>query len=62
MHWLYAFFYVEAKFGPLERKGRQKADIDRVEIFQNTIFLPQKEKEILDELKAERFDDKLSRY
>ena len=33
MHWLSPFFYVEAKFGPLEKEIKE-TDINRDEIFQ----------------------------
>jgi hypothetical protein len=58
-------FYVEAKFGPLE-KGVKTIDTNRDEIFQNSSrirpFLPQRNVEILEELKAEPDGKKLSGY
>jgi hypothetical protein len=35
MHWLSPFFYMEAKFGPSEKKDKKTPDINPDENFQN---------------------------
>jgi hypothetical protein len=55
MHWLSPFFYMEAKFGPLERRLR-KTENNRDEFFRTagyTLFDHKRNKEILEELKVE---------
>ena len=60
------FFYMEAKFGPLE-KGNKKMDINRDCIcFLEQPFAPRfghkRKEEVLEELKLEPADQKLRRY
>jgi len=61
------FFYIEAKFGPIERKRTKTIDINRDEIFQNNspvhpLLTTKGIKEILEQLKVEPVDEKIRRY
>jgi hypothetical protein len=40
MRWMTPFFYIEAKFGPLEEKDKKTIDINRDEIFLNNRVYP----------------------
>jgi hypothetical protein len=66
MHWFSPLFYMEAKFGPLEKKIKATG-INRDEIFFRrtagyTIFAHKKKDEILEKLTVEAVDEKLRRY
>jgi hypothetical protein len=64
MHWLFPFFYLEAKFGPVEKRMKT-IDIE-MEFYRRTagydLLDRKRNEEILEELKVEQFDEKLRRY
>jgi len=65
-HWLIPFYYVEAKFGSLEKKDKTRlASID-MKFFRRTaeyaLFGHKRNEEIFEDLKAEPVDQKLRRY
>ena len=66
MHCLSTFFYVELKFGPLEKRVKM-TNINQDYIFQKiggggTLFDHKRNVEILEELKVEPVDKKLRKY
>ena len=60
-HWLSLFFYLEAKFGPLENWLKKITSMEMV-FLRNNSHGPRKEWRDLEELKAEPVDETLSRY
>ena len=55
MHWLSPLFYMEAKFGPLKKKGKNDWHQPRWNFSEQQLGTPfSATKEILEELKAEQ--------
>ena len=66
MHWLSPFYYMEAEFGPLEKKSIKTIDISPDEIFRRTagytLFDHKRREEFFKALQVEPFDEDLRKY
>jgi len=65
MHWLSTFLYVEAKFGPLEKRIKKIESNEMkflIRTARYTFFDHRRNEYILEELKVEPVDEKLGRY
>jgi hypothetical protein len=65
MHWLLPFLYMEAKFGPLDKKDEKRLTSVEMKFFRtagNTLFEYKRNEGILEELKLEPVEEKLRRY
>jgi hypothetical protein len=66
MHWLYPFFYMEAKLGALRGKDKKRFILIENTFFRRTASYTQfdhkSNEAILEVLKGEPIDEKLRRY